>query len=95
MLIDNERDRRRLALEVLASRTGMVTLAANATSTVLRDPRIASTSAVILVPATTSAAAEIGDGALHIPETSRRNGEITIAHGSNAQADRTFRYFIA
>lgn len=95
MLIDNERDRRRLVLEILASRTGMVTLAANATSTVLRDPRIASTSAVMLVPTTTSAATEIGDGTLHIPETGRRNGEITIAHGSNAQADRTFRYFIA
>jgi hypothetical protein len=73
---------------------GIVSLQANAASTILTDARIGSQSAVLLVPTTASAAAELATGALYVPETGRINGSAVIAHANNALADRTFRYAI-
>jgi hypothetical protein len=73
---------------------GTVTLTANSATTTLTDARIAADSAVIIVPTTANASAEIGAGTLHISEIGRVNGSIVITHANNAQADRTYRYAI-
>lgn len=73
---------------------GTVTLTANSATTTLADARIAADSAVIIVPTTANASAEIGAGTLHISEIGRVNGSIVITHANNAQTDRTFRYAI-
>lgn len=74
--------------------TGLVTLRANQTTTVLTDDRISVDTALLLSPTTANAAAELGNGTLFMAETSRVNGSITITHANNAQADRTFRFAI-
>lgn len=74
--------------------SGTLTLTANAASTTLTDARIAADSAVILIPATANAAAEIGAGTLYVSETGRVNGSVVISHANNAQTDRTYRYAI-
>ena len=94
MRIADERDHRRLILQSLGERAGIVTLAANAASTTLSDARIRFDSPMMLVPTTANAAAEIGNGTLFLPEAGRANGAIVIAHANNAQTDRTFRYMI-
>lgn len=83
--------------EVLRGRlnaTGTLTLTANAASSTLTDDRISINSAIILVPATANAAAELGNGTLFISETNRVNGSIILTHANNAQADRTYRFVI-
>ena len=92
---ETERDQRRLFLQALAERTGVVTLAADADSTTLTDARIRYDSPIVLMAATANAAAELAAGTLHISETSRVNGSVSIVHANNAQADRLFRYLIA
>lgn len=73
---------------------GTVTLTANSATTTLTDARIAADSAVIIVPTTANASAEIGNGTIFISESNRVNGSIVITHANNAQADRTYRYAI-
>ena len=73
---------------------GTVTLTASATSTTLTDSRIATDSAIILVPTTANASAEMGNGTIFISETGRVNGSIVITHANNIQTDRTYRYAI-
>jgi hypothetical protein len=94
MRIGDERDHRRLFLQGLGERTGIVTLVASAASTTLTDARIRFDSPLILVPTTANAAIEIGNGTLHLPEAGRANGEIVIVHANNALSDRVFRYMI-
>ena len=94
MRIGDERDLRRLILQGLAERTGMMTLAANAASTTLVDARIRSVSPIMLMPTTANAAAEIGAGTLWIQEAGRLNGLVVITHANNAVGDRIFRYMI-
>ena len=94
MRINDERDLRRLVLQRLGERTGLVTLAANTASTSLIDARIRFDSPIFLQPTTANAAVEIGNGTLFLPEAGRANGAIVIAHANNAQVDRTFRYLI-
>lgn len=73
---------------------GTVTLTASVASTTLTDARIAADSAVILIPTTANASAELGNGTLYLAEGSRVNGSIVITHANNAQTDRTYRYAI-
>lgn len=73
---------------------GTVTLTANSATTTLTDARIAADSAVIIVPTTANASAEIGNGTIFISESNRVNGSIVITHANNAQADRTYRFAI-
>lgn len=94
MRIDNEREHRRLILQALADRTGIVTLEAGAAATTITDGRIRFDSPLILVPATANAAAELAGGALHVSEIARSNASIVISHANSPQTDRTFRYFI-
>lgn len=94
MRIEAERDLRRLTLQVLATRTTLVTLTANAASTTLSDARLRADSPVLLQPTTANAAAELGNGTLYVSETGRVNGAVVITHANNALADRTFRVLI-
>lgn len=77
-----------------SNNVGTVTLTASAASTTITDARIAADSAVILIPTTANAAAEMGNGTLYLAEGSRVNGSIDITHANNAQTDRTYRYAI-
>ena len=70
--------------------TTSVTLTANAASTTVTDPRISSTSRLILVPTTENASAEIGNGTIYQATSGRVNGSRVITHANNAQTDRTF-----
>jgi len=72
--------------------TGDVTLTANQATTTLADLRIGADSAILFMPTTANAAAEIGNGTLYV--SSRGKQTATITHANNAQADRTFRYAI-
>ena len=78
----------------LAGRTGLLTLTANAASTTLTHPMIRFNAPVGLMPTTANAAAEIAAGTMYVSETGRINGSLVVTHANNAQADRTFRYFI-
>lgn len=73
--------------------TGEVTLAASQTTTIVSDARVDSdASCVTLTPTTANAAAEIGNGTLHIAYANR---SFTITHASNAQTDRRYRYVVS
>lgn len=79
------------ALRGKINSVGAVTLATSAASTVVTDPRIGSTTLVLLMPQTAHAAAELAtlyiDPADYITQTSFK-----IHHANNSQADRTFGY---
>ena len=72
--------------------TGIVTLAANASTTTVSDRNCALGSAPLLVPATAHAAAEDGNGTRFVSSVS--NGVFVITHANNAQTDRTYLYAI-
>lgn len=71
--------------------TGVVTLQANASSTVVRDARVGVDSFIGLMPRTANAANEQGNGTVYV--ICDKQG-FTIAHANNAQTDRTFTYSI-
>ena len=64
-----------------------ITLAANAATTVIQDVRLSIQSAILLMPTTAHAAAEIASGNLWIVCAA---GTATLNHTNNAQTDRTF-----
>ncbi len=72
---------------------GLVTLAANAASTVVTDPRVTATSIITFSPKTANASAEIGAGGMYVSAQVAGTG-FTITHANNAQADRSFSYII-
>lgn len=73
--------------------TGSVTLAINTTTTVVVHPNCGEGSIPTLTPATAHAAAEIGNGTCYVSAVVQ--GQFTITHANNAQADRTFYYSVA
>jgi hypothetical protein len=94
MRIDKEREHQRLILQVLASRTGLVTLMADSATTTITDARIRFDSPIILVPVTSAAAAEQASGELFVAENGRVNGAAAVTHANNSMTGRTFRYFV-
>ena len=71
---------------------GSLTLAPGSATTTLADPRIGPESVILLMPSTANAAAELGNGSLHV--SARGDGTATLTHASNAQADRTYGYAV-
>lgn len=69
-----------------------LTLTADASSTTLVDARIGVVSALLFCPLSANAAAELAGGTLYV--SSQNNGEATLAHANNSQADRDFRVVI-
>lgn len=72
---------------------GTVTLAANVTTTVVTAINCGAESRVFLFQTTPNAAAEIGNGTIHILAANVTRGSFTITHANSAQTDRTFFYF--
>jgi hypothetical protein len=70
--------------------TGTVTLAANATSTIVKHLNFGIDSVPHLTATTANAAAELGNGTVYV--SARSNGSFTLTHADNAQSDRTFLY---
>jgi len=97
----NADDHRRLLGETVArmmqgktNNTGTVTLTASAATTTITDATIGYASAVIFIPVTSNAAAEIKNGTLYYANTSRKNGQLTVNHANNSQTDRDFQYVV-
>ncbi len=67
-----------------------VTLVANAASTLITDARIGIRTALLFMPQTAHAAAELAAGTLYVPAAAILKGSATLSHANNAQADRTF-----
>lgn len=65
-----------------------VTLDANQASTTVTDARITSQSALLFMPRTANAAAELAT--LYVPDSGRVHGTVSITHANNAQTDRDF-----
>lgn len=65
------------------------TLAANAATSTLTDPRIGKYSNIIPVPTSANASADFGGGAFYIGTPG--DGTVTINHPNNANADKTVR----
>jgi hypothetical protein len=72
--------------------TSSVTLTINVASTTITDHRISPTNAVILLPATANAAAEMAAGTVYV--SSQTSGSAVITHANNATADRAYRVVI-
>lgn len=65
-----------------------VTLTANSATTTVTDARIGPFSALLFMPATAHASAEIAAGSFYV--SAQQNGQATITNANNAQTDRTF-----
>src|SRR5690242_16547700 len=63
-----------------------ITLAANATTSVIYDSRITLTTAILMTPQTSTAAAEMAGGFYVAPG----DGTATIHHSNTADTDKTF-----
>ena len=70
--------------------TGLATLTASTTTTLVTAVTCSAGSTVLLQPTTANAAAEIGAGTGYVSTVA--DGSFTIAHANNAQTDRTFRW---
>lgn len=90
---DEGQHRRQIARalnEALAGRldcTKLVTLTEDVTTTTVTDARININTAVLAMPTTANAAAEIGAGGMYFTTA---NGSVVVTHANNAQTDRTF-----
>ena len=92
----NEKDLGKYALslqQLAAGRSnaaGSVTLAAGATSTIVKAENCAPQSAVFLFPKTANAAAALVAGSTFISSVGKQS--FTISHANNGQTDRSFFY---
>lgn len=71
-----------------------VTLAASEASTTVTDSRITFQSALLPMPRTANAAAEIAAGTMYVADSGRVNGSAVIVHANNSQTDRDFLFVI-
>ncbi len=71
-----------------------VTLAANAASTMITDPRIGYYSCILMMPMTAHASAEIAAGGIYIAQSTLVTGSAVVTHANNSETDRTFRALI-
>lgn len=71
---------------------GELTLDASTASTVFEDPRVNIRSFLAFMPLTTNAANDYASQLFYVSST--RNGQFTLAHQSDANADKRFRYII-
>lgn len=70
------------------------TIPANTASSTITDARISPYSAILFMPLTAHAAAELATGNMYVPTATMNNGSAIIQHTNNAQTDRTFRSII-
>lgn len=90
---DDRQHRRQLAQQLSTAIQGRLdctfslTLTDNADSTTIIDSRISLSTAVLVMPATAHAAAEIGNGTMYFTPAA---GQCIVTHANNAETDRTF-----
>lgn len=84
----------RSAVNGKTNNVGEVTLTANAATTVVIDPRVSVFSCIVFEPVTANAAAELYGGTMYILAANKVNGQFTITHANDANADKTFRYTV-
>ena len=77
-----------LLLDGKGNNTGSVTLTASSATTTLSDRRIGRDSVLTFMATTANAQAEVPY------VTSVQQGQCTLNHASNSQADRTFKYTV-
>jgi hypothetical protein len=75
-----------------SNNTGSFTCTASAATTAVTDFRAGKSSIILLMPQTANAAAEVGNGTIHV--STRAKQSFTITHANNSQTDRTFGYVI-
>lgn len=81
-----------LAMQGKINAVATFTLAANAGSTVLADPRLSASAAVLLDPMTANAAAALAT--TYAASADRNKGTWTFTHANTATTDRTFRALV-
>jgi hypothetical protein len=79
-------------LDGKSNNTGSFTCTASAATTAVTDFRAGKSSIILLMPQTANAAAEVGNGTIHV--STRAKQSFTITHANNSQTDRTFGYVI-
>ena len=82
------------ALNGKLNSTGLVTLTANAASTVVTDFRIGNDSVILLMPLTANAATALATTYILTTGIDPLNVQFTITHANNAQTDKSFRYVV-
>lgn len=71
---------------------GTFTCTANQATTTVTDANCASGSAILYMPTTANASAEVGNGTIYIGTVS--NGSFVVTHANSATTGRTFKYAI-
>lgn len=73
-----------------------ITLVASTATTVatVSPNLLGEDSAIIFVPTSANAAAEVGAGGMFVSSRSVADNTFNITHANNAQTDRTFKYVI-
>lgn len=79
-----------LILDGKINATGTVTLATGSATTTLSDRRIGTGSVILFMATTANAAGDLAN--LYV--TGRTDGQATLNHSNNAQADRTYAYVV-
>tara|TARA_S200002703_G_C3618476_1_gene189968 strand:- start:151 stop:468 length:318 start_codon:yes stop_codon:yes gene_type:complete len=79
-------------LDGKSNNTGTFTCTASAATTAVTDFRAGKSSIILLMPQTANAAAEVGNGTIHV--STRAKQSFTVTHANNSQTDRTFGYVI-
>ena len=75
-----------------SNNTGTFTCTASAATTAVTDFRAGKSSIILLMPQTANAAAEVGNGTIHV--STRAKQSFTVTHANNSQTDRTFGYVV-
>jgi hypothetical protein len=75
-----------------SNNTGSFTCTASAATTAVTDFRAGKSSIILLMPQTANAAAEVGNGTIHV--STRAKQSFTVTHANNSQTDRTFGYVV-
>ena len=79
-------------LDGKSNNTGTFTCTASAATTAVTDFRAGKSSIILLMPQTANAAAEVGNGTIHV--STRAKQSFTVTHANNSQTDRTFGYVV-
>ena len=79
-------------LDGKSNNTGTFTCTASAATTAVTDFRAGKSSIILLMPQTANAAAEVGNGTIHV--STRAKQSFTDTHANNSQTDRTFGYVV-
>ena len=79
-------------LDGKSNNTGTFTCSASAATTAVTDFRAGKSSIILLMPQTANAAAEVGNGTIHV--STRAKQSFTVTHANNSQTDRTFGYVV-